>query len=91
MPESRGGVLREIAWLEICPWLILVRVFRLAIQLRMLLLSSAAVLVTFIFRSGGSSAISFSGRRPTGMGIKPGSACGSPTTRIVRSRSLARM
>lgn len=46
MPESRGGVLREIAWLEICPWLILVRVFRLAIQLRMLLLSSAAVLLT---------------------------------------------
>src|SRR5689334_17022192 len=46
MPESRGGVLREIAWSEICPWLILVRVFRLSIQLRMLLLSSAAVLLT---------------------------------------------
>src|ERR1700690_1561415 len=48
MPESRGGVLREIAWLEICPWLILVRTIRLAIQLRMLLLSSAAVLLAIL-------------------------------------------
>lgn len=40
------GTVREIAWREVFPWLILVRVFRIAIQLRMLMLSTVAVLAT---------------------------------------------
>src|SRR5262245_28106541 len=40
------GVVREIAWRDILPWLILVRVFRVSIQARMLLLASMAVLLT---------------------------------------------
>ncbi len=46
MPEDRG-TLRQVAWTELFPWLDLLRVFRMAIQARFLLLSAAAVLLTF--------------------------------------------
>jgi hypothetical protein len=45
MPND-GGVVREIAWREIFPWLLLFRAFRISIQLWQLLLSSAGVLLT---------------------------------------------
>ncbi|HET6879555.1 MAG TPA: hypothetical protein VFI31_05350 [Pirellulales bacterium] len=45
MPND-GGVVREIAWREIFPWLLLFRSFRISIQLWQLLLSSAGVLLT---------------------------------------------
>ena len=47
MSEDRG-VLREIAWKEIFPWLSLARALRLAIQVRLMLLASAAMLATIV-------------------------------------------
>ncbi|HVU86812.1 MAG TPA: hypothetical protein VHD36_05795 [Pirellulales bacterium] len=63
MPEDRG-TLRQVAWTELFPWLDLLRIFRLAIQARILLLSAAAVLLTFagwwvagkVFNGGDSEA-----------------------------------
>jgi len=40
------GILRAVAWSELFPWLSLWRCFRLAIRLRLLLLSAAAVVLT---------------------------------------------
>ena len=45
MPETRGSV-REIAWREVFPWLLLVRSFRAATQVGQLALGSAGVLAT---------------------------------------------
>jgi hypothetical protein len=45
MAEDRG-VLRQIAWTELFPWLALGRSFRLAIQARLLLLAAAGILLT---------------------------------------------
>jgi hypothetical protein len=49
-PDERGpderGPLREIAWRELCPWLLIFRSFRLAIQVAHLLLASLGVLCT---------------------------------------------
>ena len=45
MPNDRGP-LREVAWQEIFPWLLLVRAFRVSVQLGQLLLGSAGVLLT---------------------------------------------
>ncbi|MEX2559967.1 MAG: hypothetical protein WD403_08630 [Pirellulales bacterium] len=45
MQEQRG-VVREIAWREVFPWLNLVRALRLAMQARMLLVAAIAVLAT---------------------------------------------
>ncbi len=42
MPHGRGTV-REIAWQEIFPWLLLLRTFRLAISFRLLLLAALAL------------------------------------------------
>jgi hypothetical protein len=42
-----NGTLRAVAWSEIFPWLSLVRCFRLAIRLRLLLLAAVAALLTF--------------------------------------------
>lgn len=47
MPDERGP-LREIAWRELCPWLLIFRSFRLAIQVAHLLLASLGVLCTII-------------------------------------------
>ncbi|MHC4407325.1 MAG: hypothetical protein ACYTG0_47555 [Planctomycetota bacterium] len=46
MANENGGTLRAVAWSEVCPWLNLVRCFRLAIRFRLLLLSAVAVLLT---------------------------------------------
>ena len=46
MLNDDGGTLRAVAWSEICPWLKLVRCFRLAIRFRLMLLSAVAVLLT---------------------------------------------
>ena len=45
MNESRT-VVREIVWRDVCPWLILLRSFRAATRLRVLLLAAVAVLGT---------------------------------------------
>jgi hypothetical protein len=45
MVEDNSGTLRTVAWSELCPWLSLVRVFRLAISFRLLLLAAAGVVV----------------------------------------------
>ncbi len=45
MVEQESGTLRKVAWSELFPWLILVRCFRIAIQVRQLLLGAAGVLV----------------------------------------------
>lgn len=47
MPDERGP-LREIAWRELCPWLLIFRSFRLAIQVAHLLLASLGVLCTIV-------------------------------------------
>ena len=47
MPND-GGPLREIAWSEIFPWLLLVRAFRVSIQVWQLLLGATGVLLTIL-------------------------------------------
>ncbi|HEY2839081.1 MAG TPA: hypothetical protein VGJ26_08035 [Pirellulales bacterium] len=47
MAEDRG-VLRQVAWTELFPWLALGRSFRLAIQARLLLLAAAGILATAV-------------------------------------------
>lgn len=47
MPNN-AGPLREIEWREIFPWLLLVRAFRVSIQVWQLLLAAAGVLLTII-------------------------------------------
>ena len=42
MTDGRGTI-REIAWQDLCPWLIILRTFRLAISFRVLVLSAAAL------------------------------------------------
>jgi hypothetical protein len=46
--NDSGDTVRAVLWSEICPWLILVRVFRLAISFRLLLLAAAGVLLTSV-------------------------------------------
>lgn len=41
------GTLRAVAWSEVFPWLSLLRCFRLAIRLRLLLLAAVAILLMF--------------------------------------------
>lgn len=45
MPEEHG-VIRRVVWQQICPWLILFRVFRLSISLPVLLLGGCGALLT---------------------------------------------
>ncbi len=45
MPDHRGSV-REIAWQEVFPWLLLVRSFRVAVQVWQLMLGAVGVLAT---------------------------------------------
>ena len=45
MPDDRPAI-RHIEWRDICPWLILLRTFRVATRPRMLLLAVAAMLLT---------------------------------------------
>src|SRR5215469_9644911 len=46
--QSSDGPLREVAWEELFPWLLLVRTFRISIQVWQLLLAAAGVLLTII-------------------------------------------
>lgn len=46
MLDGDSGVLRSVAWSEICPWLSIFRTFRLAISFRILLLAAVALLLT---------------------------------------------
>ncbi len=43
MTDSRGTI-REIAWQDLCPWLIILRTFQLAISFRVLVLAAAALI-----------------------------------------------
>ncbi len=47
MPDERVAV-REIAWLEIFPWLILLRTFRIAAQPKLLVIAAAGVLLSWL-------------------------------------------
>ena len=47
MFDQDGATLRSVAWREVCPWLVLFRTFRVAIDLRALLPAAAGVLLTF--------------------------------------------
>src|SRR5688500_18272123 len=42
MPDNRG-LLREVAWQEVFPWLLLLRTFRLAVDFRKLLLAALGI------------------------------------------------
>ncbi|MBP87000.1 MAG: hypothetical protein CMJ64_09835 [Planctomycetaceae bacterium] len=44
--QDESGVIRRIAWREICPWLIIFRSFRLSISLPVLLLATAGWVLT---------------------------------------------
>lgn len=46
MRDTEGVALRAICWSEICPWLSIVRCFRLATTLRLLVFGACAVLFT---------------------------------------------
>src|SRR5262249_15114397 len=50
MPEASGnydqGRLREVAWLELCPWLRLIGTLRLALRVRMLTLATLGLVLT---------------------------------------------
>jgi hypothetical protein len=46
MSERDDSVIRTVAWTEVCPWLAIVRSFRLAIAARVLVLGAAGILLT---------------------------------------------
>ena len=48
MSERDEGTVRGVAWSELFPWLSIVRSFRLAIALRVLLLGAVGILLTAI-------------------------------------------
>jgi hypothetical protein len=48
MLERDGGIIRAVAWSEICPWLSIFQTFRLAISFRVLFMAAAAILLTVI-------------------------------------------
>ena len=48
MLETDGGTVRKVAWPEICPWLALGRVFRVAISLRVLIFGLLGFFVTLL-------------------------------------------
>jgi hypothetical protein len=48
MLERNGGVIRAVAWSDVCPWLGIFRTFRLAIGFRALLMGAMAILITVI-------------------------------------------
>ena len=48
MLDRDGGIIRAVAWSEICPWLSIFRTFRLAIGFRALLMGAVAILITVI-------------------------------------------
>jgi hypothetical protein len=48
MLERNSGIIRAVAWSELCPWLNIFRTFRLAIGFRSLVMASAAILITVL-------------------------------------------
>jgi hypothetical protein len=48
MLDRDGGIIRAVAWSEICPWLSIFRTFRLAIGFRALVMGAVAILLTVI-------------------------------------------
>ncbi len=68
MSDNRG-VIREIAWKEIFPWLSLGRALRLAVQARLLALASVAVLATMV--GWWLLAFAFSGADGSSAWLKP--------------------
>jgi len=48
MLERNGGIIRAVAWSDICPWLGIFRTFRMAIGIRALLMGAVAVFITVI-------------------------------------------
>ncbi len=46
--DEQNGKLRNVAWSELFPWLILARVFRIAIQLRLMLLGAVGIFLTIL-------------------------------------------
>jgi hypothetical protein len=46
MVERNNGILRAVAWSEVCPWLCIFRTFRLAIGFRALLMAALGILIT---------------------------------------------
>jgi hypothetical protein len=75
MPEERV-VVREVAWLEIFPWLILLRTFRIAAQPKLLVVAAAGALLTWLgFWSIGYV---FSGTKDDALGRQIEAATTSP-------------
>ena len=64
MLETDEGTVRKVAWPEIFPWLGIVRVFRLAISLRVLVLGAMGIILTLLGWWGLAKV--FSGSEPTG-------------------------
>jgi len=48
MIEDDAGTVRKVEWNELCPWLILLRCFRMAIGFRLLLFATVGAVVTVI-------------------------------------------
>ncbi len=48
MIEQNSGMLRTVAWSEICPWLCIFRTFRLAVGFRILVMGAVGILLTVI-------------------------------------------
>ena len=48
MLEHDSGIVRAVAWSEICPWLSILRTFRIAISLRVLVFGALGILLTLI-------------------------------------------
>ena len=48
MIERNKGRITSVAWMEICPWLIIFRSFRLAIRVRFLFIAAVAILATTV-------------------------------------------
>ena len=48
MMEENAGAVRKVEWDELCPWLILLRCFRMAIGFRLLVLAAAGAVVTLL-------------------------------------------
>jgi hypothetical protein len=48
MTERNNGVVRAVAWSEICPWLVIFRTFRLAVGFRALVMGAVGILITVI-------------------------------------------
>ena len=91
MVEPESGGVRTVVWAEVCPWLSILRSFRIAISLRVLVFGAAGIFLTLagswvignLFRAGAESA----GWQPTvfGQSYFAHSRCPIPIATAVRS------